>query len=83
LYALLFFGVNNFSSEAIPYLEWLNLFINFIPNGWVLLKTKKFLLSGETKIVKFGGVANSKKIISLKIVAVKFGPKNCSTIQPF
>jgi hypothetical protein len=60
----------------------LTFFINIIPNGWVLLKTKKFLLSGETKIVKFGGVANSKKLNLPKIVVVIFGPKNCSTIQP-
>jgi hypothetical protein len=57
-------------------------FINFNRNGWVLLKTKKFLLSGETKIVKFGGVANSKKYIFVKIVGVKFGTKNCSIILP-
>jgi hypothetical protein len=49
-------------------------FTKFFPNGWVLLKTKKFLLSGETKIVKFGGVANSKKYIFAKIVVLKFGP---------
>jgi hypothetical protein len=58
-------------------------FFNFLCNGWVLLKTKKFLLSGETKIVKFRGVANLKNLNFSKIYELKFGPKKCSTILPF
>jgi len=45
-------------------------------------KNQMFLFSGETKIVKFGGVPNSIFFIFFKKALKKFGPKNCSTIEP-
>jgi hypothetical protein len=45
-------------------------------------KNQMFLFSGETKIVKFRGVPNSIFFILVKKVSKKFGPKNCSTIEP-